>query len=122
MSEVAQKTKRIARKSSGKQVRLWVRAKFVGFRRSKVQQNTNQCILNLEGVNDRSAAQYYFGKRVLYVYKRTSGQKDKRFRTIWGRISRSHGSNGAVLAKFSHNLPPRAMGSTLRVMLFPQRN
>lgn len=74
------KTKRIARKSSGKQVRLWVRAKFLGFRRylnwycrSKVQQNVNQTILRLEGVNDRSGAQYYFGKRVAYIYKTKSG-------------------------------------------------
>ena len=28
------KTKKIARKSTGKQVRLWVRARFLGFRRS----------------------------------------------------------------------------------------
>ena len=123
MPEVAaeSKTKRISRKGPGKQVRLWVRAKFLGFRRSKVQQNTNQSILRLEGVNDRTAAQYYFGKRVVYIYKTKSGQKDKRFRTIWGRIATTHGNTGAVLARFSHNLPPRAMGSTLRVMLFPQR-
>lgn len=122
MPEVAEKTKPIARKTQGKQVRLWVKAKFLGFRRSKVQQNTNQVLLVLEGVKDRSAASYYFGKRVVYVYKKSSGDKDKRFRTIWGRVSRAHGSNGVVLARFSHNLPPRAMGSTLRVMLFPQRN
>lgn len=115
------KTKRIGRKGPGKQVRLWVRAKFLGFRRSKVQQNTNQSILRLEGVNDRSAAQYYFGKRVVYIYKTKSGQKDRRFRTIWGRIGTAHGNTGAVLARFSTNLPARAMGSTLRVMLFPQR-
>ena len=30
---VASKTKKIARKSTGKQVRLWVRARFLGFRR-----------------------------------------------------------------------------------------
>jgi ribosomal protein L35AE/L33A len=54
----------------------------LGFRRSKVQQNTNQSILRLEGVNDRSGAQYYFGKRVAYIYKTKSGQKDKRFRVI----------------------------------------
>ncbi len=70
MSQVAAeqpKTKQIAKKtqrSTGKQVRLWVRAKFLGFRRSKVQQNVNQSILRIEGVNDRSGAQYYFGKRV----------------------------------------------------------
>ena len=102
MPEVAatRKTKVIAKKSTGKQVRLWVRAKFVGFRRSKVQQNTNQCILNLEGVNDRTAAQYYYGKRVVYVYKRTSGAKEKRFRTIWGRVCKGHGHKGVVIARF----------------------
>jgi len=119
---VAEKTKRITRNTKGRQVRLWVRAKFLGFRRSKVQQNTNQSILRLEGVNDSNAASYYFGKRVVYIYKTTSGQKDSRFRTIWGRIARAHGNTGAVLARFNHNLPPRAIGSTLRVMLFPQRD
>ena len=115
------KTKAITKKSAGRPLRLWVRAKFLGFRRSKVQQNTNQTILRLEGVNDRSGAQYYFGKRVAYIYKTKSGQKDKRFRTVWGRVSRAHGNTGAVLARFNTNLPPRAIGSTLRVMLFPQR-
>lgn len=58
---------------------------------------------------------------MVYIYKAKSGQKDSRFRTIWGRISRAHGNTGAVLARFSHNLPAKAMGATLRVMLFPQR-
>ena len=66
---VAEKTKKISRKCGGMQVRLWVRAKFLGFRRSKVQQNTHQTILRLESVHDRIAASYYFGKRVVYVYK-----------------------------------------------------
>jgi hypothetical protein len=48
--------------------------------RSKVQQNVNQSLLKLEGVNDRQAASYYFGKRVVYIYKTLSGEKDKRFR------------------------------------------
>ena len=59
---------------------------------------------------------YYLGKRVVYVYKTKSG-----YRTIWGRIRSHHGNNGAVIAKFLHNLPPRAIGATLRVMLYPQR-
>jgi large subunit ribosomal protein L35Ae len=71
-------------------------------------------------VNDSAAASYYFGKRVVYIYRTTTGQKDKRFRTIWGRIARAHGNTGAVLARFANNLPPRAIGATLRVMLFPQ--
>lgn len=119
---VAENTRTAQRSTKGRQVRLWVRAKFLGFRRSKVNQNTNQSILRLEGVNDSNAASYYFGKRVVYIYKTPSGQKDKKFRTIWGRIATSHGNTGAVLARFTHNLPPRAIGSTLRVMLFPQRD
>ena len=63
----------------------------------------------------------YYGKRVAYIYKKSSGKKDDKFRTIWGRISRSHGNTGAVIARFAKNLPPRAIGSTLRVMLYPQR-
>lgn len=82
MSEVAaaSKSKKIAKAGPGRQVRLWVRAKFLGFRRSKVAQNTNQTILRLEGVNDRTAASYYFGKRVAYIYKTHSGKAENRFR------------------------------------------
>ena len=48
--------------------------------RSKVALHVNQVILRLEGVNDRNSAQYYFGKRVVYVYKTHSGKADNRFR------------------------------------------
>jgi large subunit ribosomal protein L35Ae len=40
---------------------------------------------------------------------------------MWGRVVRSHGDNGVVIARFAKNLPPRAMGATLRVMLYPNR-
>ena len=33
---VAEKTKKITRPSKGRQVRLWVRAKFLGFRRYSI--------------------------------------------------------------------------------------
>lgn len=93
--EVAEpKSKAIKKQALGRQVRLWVRARFSGFRRSKVQQNVNQPILQLEGVNDRQAAQYYFGKRVVYIYKTKSGEKDKRFR-VHIKLCRPYGDASA---------------------------
>lgn len=54
---------------------------------------------------------------MVYVAKHGSS-----FTTIWGRIATSHGNGGAVLARFTKNLPPKAMGATIRVMLFPQKH
>ena len=110
------KEKEIRKANFGKGPRLYVKAVFCGFRRNKVWTNNNQVILKLEGLNDKKEAHYYLGKRVVYIYKSKLG-----FKTIWGRIRSHHGNNGLVLAKFLHNLPPRAIGAQLRVMLYPQR-
>jgi large subunit ribosomal protein L35Ae len=119
---VTKKIKKVHRKAP---VRLWVKAKFLGYRRSKVNQNTNQCLVQVQGLADRKDVSWYEGKRVVYIFKGQkavgSGKDKTRFRTIWGRISRAHGNNGTVIARFNTNLPPRAIGSTLRVMLYPQR-
>ena len=56
-----------------------------------------------------------------YIYKAKNQKNGTKFRTIWGRICKAHGRKGVVIARFSPNLPARAMGATLRVMLFPQR-
>ena len=110
------KEREIRKALFGKGPRLYVKAVFAGFRRNKVWVLNNQAILKLEGLNDKAEAQYYLGKRVVYVYKSKSG-----FRTIWGRIMTQHGNNGLVRAKFLRNLPPRGIGATVRVMLYPQR-
>ena len=100
-------------------VRLWVRSKFLGFRRNRDNQHANQAILKLEGVNDAKSTKYYLGKRCVYIYKGIKSQQGTKFRTIWGRITRTHGGKGSVIARFSPNLPSRAMGATIRVMLYP---
>ena len=70
-------------------VRLWVKAKFLGFRRSREVQRPGQALLRLEGVNDSDAARFYFGKRVCYIYRAAVAAHGSKFRAIWGRIARA---------------------------------
>ncbi|KAJ2194063.1 60S ribosomal protein L35a-1 [Coemansia sp. RSA 522] len=59
------------------------------------------------------------GKRVAYLFRAPTAKKGSNIRCMWGRITRPHGNSGVVRAKFRHNLPPSAMGSTVRVMMYP---
>jgi len=78
-------------------------------------------LININGCNDTKSTQYYAGKRVAYVYKASTLQNNTKFRVVWGRVMGSHGSNGVVRVHFKKNLPPKAMGALVRVMLYPNR-
>ncbi|KAF0977919.1 hypothetical protein FDP41_003241 [Naegleria fowleri] len=125
-TQTATQTKRKGVNFQGKrkESRLWVRARVLGFKRSKVRQYENTSLLQLEGVTSSKAAQFYVGKRVAYLYKGenslTSGSNTyKGYRVVWGKITRPHGNSGAVRAKFNPQLPPSAIAQTVRVFLFP---
>jgi large subunit ribosomal protein L35Ae len=62
-------TKEKSQRKAGAPTRLWVKAAFLGFRRSKVHQNENQALLRLQNVNDKHDTRFYWGKRVAYIYK-----------------------------------------------------
>jgi large subunit ribosomal protein L35Ae len=55
-------------------------------------------------VNDSKSSSFYFGKRVAYIYRSTN--KDAKYKVsflkkcLWGKVAKSHGDNGVVIARF----------------------
>lgn len=59
----------------------------------------------MDGVNDKAGSNFYLGKKVAYIYKAQKAVAGSKFRVVWGKVMRPHGTNGVVRAKFSTNLP-----------------
>merc|ERR1711918_256965 len=72
-------------------------------------QHVNTALLKLEHVECTEDARWYLGKRVAYIYKAKTEKQGSKFRCIWGKVVRPHGTSGVVRAKFQKNLPPSAM-------------
>eukprot|EP00029_Vermamoeba_vermiformis_P001057 TRINITY_DN1122_c0_g1_i1.p1 TRINITY_DN1122_c0_g1~~TRINITY_DN1122_c0_g1_i1.p1 ORF type:complete len:116 (+),score=40.91 TRINITY_DN1122_c0_g1_i1:60-407(+) len=108
-------------------VRLYTKAKVAGYQRSLATQYNDVSLLKLEGVHTKADTDFYMGKRVAFVYrarrtnKSGNNKKKSNIRVMWGKIVRHHGHNGTVRARFRRNLPPKAIGATVRVMLYPSR-
>jgi large subunit ribosomal protein L35Ae len=78
-------------------------------------------VLQIQGVSELKSSKFYHGKRVAFIYKAENKRRGTNMKAIWGKITRSHGKSGLVRATFRRNLPPRAMGAQVRVMLYPNR-
>ncbi|KAJ3695372.1 hypothetical protein LUZ60_000749 [Juncus effusus] len=103
----------------GQAVRLYVRGTILGYKRSKSNQYENTSLMQIEGVNTKEEVAYYCGKRLAYVYRAKSKSNTSTHRVIWGKVTRPHGNSGVVRAKFRSNLPPKSMGSKVRVYMYP---
>jgi large subunit ribosomal protein L35Ae len=93
----------------------------LGFKRGKRSQQVNTSLIQIEGVKTREDTDFYLGKRLAYVYRAKKEVNGSKIRVIWGTVARAHGNSGVIRAKFRKNLPPRTMGATVRVMLYPSR-
>ncbi|BGO94555.1 hypothetical protein NBRC10512_005019 [Rhodotorula toruloides] len=98
---------------------LYAKGRVTGFQRAKRNQRTNTSLVQVEGVADAKEAQWYLGKRVAYVYTAQKAIGGSKVRIIWGKVTRPHGKSGMVRAKFRQNLPPKAFGHSVRIMLYP---
>ena len=110
---------KVARASKGP--RLYVKGVMTSFQRSKRNQTSHTVLLKLQGVNEKAEVDFYKGKRVCYIYKAPTASNGTRFRTIWGKVTGAHGSIGGVKAKFQTNMPTKALGQPVRVMLYPSQ-
>ncbi|KAL0955857.1 hypothetical protein HGRIS_002059 [Hohenbuehelia grisea] len=99
--------------------RLYSKGRVLGHKRAKRNTRPNTSLLQIEGVGSKEDAQFYLGKRVAFVYRAKAEVQGSKIRVIWGRVTRPHGNNGVVKSKFRSNLPPRAFGASVRVMLYP---
>jgi large subunit ribosomal protein L35Ae len=80
--------------------------KVVSFRRGRKTQNVLQAILKIDGVNDKETAKSYIGKKVDIKFSKNS---------IKGVITRVHGDNGRVVARFRRGLPGQALNKEIKV-------
>lgn len=79
--------------------------RIVSFRRGRKTQNLLQAVLKIDGVGDRETAAKYIGKRVELTFSKKS---------IRGVITRVHGDNGRVVARFRRGLPGQALLKTVK--------
>ncbi|KAB8302044.1 hypothetical protein EYC80_005496 [Monilinia laxa] len=99
--------------------RLYVKGRHLSYQRGKRNTTPGTSLIQIEGVTNTEAANFYLGKKVAFVYRASKEVRGSKIRVIWGKIARPHGNSGVVRARFRQNLPPKSFGASVRVMLYP---
>ncbi|KIZ04703.1 hypothetical protein MNEG_3250 [Monoraphidium neglectum] len=105
----------------GETVRLFVKGQILGYKRAKANQHNHTALIKIDGVASKKELDFYLGKRIAYIYRAHTEKQGSKLRVIWGKVTRAHGSGGTVRSKFRKNLPPKSLGASVRVMLYPSR-
>jgi large subunit ribosomal protein L35Ae len=84
--------------------RLYVKGTFLGFKRGRRNTYNHTTLIKIDGVEDTKASEFYYGKKIAYIYKAKVEKAGSKFRCVWGKVMRPHGANGVVRAKFATNL------------------
>lgn len=109
-------------KTTGQPTRLYVNGAILGYKRGLRNQYNHTSLIKIKGVDSKEETDFYLGKRIAYITKAsTPGKNGSKFRVNWGKVCRSHGSNGVVKCKFSRDLPPQSIGGRVRIMLYPSQ-
>ncbi len=77
------------------------------FRRSVKSQHCTQAIIELDGADSKKKAAAFLGARVQW--------KQKKGKSLGGKIIAVHGNNGAVRARFAPALPGQAIGDRVEI-------
>ena len=85
--------------------------KIVNYRGGKRTQHPNQMVISLSACKNKEEASGLIGNKIEWT---TSANKK-----IIGRVSRAHGNNGCVLARFNQGLPGQSFGTTVKIIEKP---
>ena len=84
-----------------------MKGKVVNYRGGKRTQYTNQFIIIPDGFSKKEQAEKILGKKV--SWQTPSGKE------IVGKVTRAHGSKGAIIGRFEKGLPGQALGTEVEI-------
>ena len=80
-----------------------MKARIISYKRGLHTAEANKCIVLVEGFESKSRSETLCGKAI--TWQSPAGKK------ITGKITKTHGGKGAVIARFEKGLPGQALGT-----------